>query len=140
MKYSQISDSALVLTLMNLTQFYKGRVLSNKTKTPEWIYYLSVVVALMVSRNLWGIVGLSILPTPRPHAHAALYLPVEGNFISKFLVVNIAVEEVVADVSGGSFHTFDKDFSFGHIKVVVQELPRVFGPPKEVLGNSAPKF
>lgn len=54
--------------------------------------------------------------------------------------MDVAVEQVVADVCGGSFHTLDEDFSFGNIEVVVQEPPCVFGLPKEVFSNGTPEL
>lgn len=54
--------------------------------------------------------------------------------------MDVAVEQVVADVGGRSLHALDVDFSFGHIKVVVEELTRVLGLPEEVLSNVAPEL
>ncbi len=54
--------------------------------------------------------------------------------------MDVAVEQVVADVGGGSFHTLDEYFSFGHIEVVVEELTRVFGLPEEIFGDVAPEL
>lgn len=54
--------------------------------------------------------------------------------------MDVAVKQVVADVGRGSFHTLDEDFPFGHIKVVIEELARVFGLPEEVFGDVTPKL
>lgn len=54
--------------------------------------------------------------------------------------MDVAVEEVVADVGGSSLHTLDEYFPFGHIEVVVEELTRVFGLPEEIFGNVAPEL
>lgn len=52
----------------------------------------------------------------------------------------VVIEEIVADIGGGAFHTLDKDFSLGHIKVVVKELTCVFGLPEEIFGDAAPEL
>lgn len=54
--------------------------------------------------------------------------------------MDVAVEDVVADVGGRSLHTLDEYFSFGHVKVVVEELTRVFGLPEEIFGNVTPEL
>lgn len=54
--------------------------------------------------------------------------------------MDVAVEEVVADVGGGSLHALDEDFSFGHVEVVVEELTRVFGLPEEIFGDVSPEL
>lgn len=54
--------------------------------------------------------------------------------------MDVAVEDVVADVGGGSFHTLDVYFSFGHVKVIVEELTRVFSLPEEIFGNVSPEL
>lgn len=54
--------------------------------------------------------------------------------------MHVAIEQVVADVGGGSFHKLNVDFSSGHIKVVVEELTRVFVPPEETFGNVSPEL
>lgn len=66
--------------------------------------------------------------------------PVEGHGFAELPLVDVAVEDVVADVGGSSFHTLDEYFSFCHIKVVVEELTRVFGLPKKIFGNVAPEL
>lgn len=66
--------------------------------------------------------------------------PVKGHFVSQVLLVDVAVEEVVADVRGGSLHEFDEDLSFCHIEVVAEKLAAVFGLPVEVFGNVAPEL
>lgn len=48
------------------------------------------------------------------------------------------VQQVVADVGGGSFHALDEDLALCHVKVVVKETARVFGLPKEVFGHVSP--
>lgn len=54
--------------------------------------------------------------------------------------MDVAVEDVVADVGGSSFHTLDEYFPFGHVKVVVEEPTRVFGLPEEIFGNVSPEL
>lgn len=54
--------------------------------------------------------------------------------------MDVAVQQVVADVGGGSAHAFDKDLPFGHIKVVVQEGTALLGLPEELLGNASPEL
>lgn len=54
--------------------------------------------------------------------------------------MDVAVEEVVADVCGGSFHALDEDFSFSHVEVVAQERACGFALPEEVFSNSAPEL
>lgn len=54
--------------------------------------------------------------------------------------MDVAVEDVVADVGGSCFHTLDEYFSFRHIEVVVEELTRVFGLPEEIFGNVTPEL
>lgn len=54
--------------------------------------------------------------------------------------MDVAVQQVVADVGGGSLHALDKDLPFGHVEVVVQEGPAVGGLPEELLGDVAPEL
>lgn len=54
--------------------------------------------------------------------------------------MDVAVQQVVADVGGGSFHALDKDLPFGHVEVVVQERAAVLGLPEELLGDVAPEL
>lgn len=54
--------------------------------------------------------------------------------------MDVAVQQVVADVGGGSVHAFDKDLPFGHVKVVVQEGTALLGLPEELLGDAAPEL
>lgn len=54
--------------------------------------------------------------------------------------MDVAVEQVVADVGGGSFHALDEYFPFGHIEVVVEELTRMLGLPVEIFGNVPPEL
>lgn len=54
--------------------------------------------------------------------------------------MDVAVQQVVADVGGGSFHELDEDFSFGNVEVVVQELTGVFGLPEEIFSNGTPEL
>lgn len=49
------------------------------------------------------------------------------------------VQQVVADVGGGSFHALDEDLALCHVKVVVEETSRVFGLPEKVFGHVAPE-
>lgn len=66
--------------------------------------------------------------------------PVERHFVSQLLLVDVAVQHVVADVGGGSVHAFDKDLPLGDVEVVVQEGAAVFGLPEELLGHVAPEL
>lgn len=68
------------------------------------------------------------------------YWPVEGHFVAQLLLMDVTVEEVVTDVGRGSLHEFDENFSFGHVKVVLQKLTRVWGFPEEVLGDVPPEL
>lgn len=54
--------------------------------------------------------------------------------------MDVAVQQVVADVGGGSIHALDKDLPLGHVEVVVQEGAAWFGLPEELLGDVAPKL
>lgn len=54
--------------------------------------------------------------------------------------MDVAVQQVVADVGGGSGHAFDKDLPFSHIKVVVQEGAALLGLPEELLGDASPEL
>lgn len=54
--------------------------------------------------------------------------------------MDVVVQQVVADVGGGSIHAFDKDLPFGHVEVVVQEGAALFGLPEELLGDVAPEL
>lgn len=49
------------------------------------------------------------------------------------------VQQVVADVGGGSFHALDEDLALCHVKVVVEETTRVFGLPEKVFGHISPE-
>lgn len=50
------------------------------------------------------------------------------------------VQQVVADVGGGSFHALDEDLALCHVKVVVKETSRVFGFPEKVFGHVSPEI
>lgn len=54
--------------------------------------------------------------------------------------MNVAVQDIVADVGGGSLHALDVDLPLRHVKVVVQELARVLRLPVEVFCNVTPEF
>lgn len=54
--------------------------------------------------------------------------------------MDVAVEDVVADVGGGSVHALDEYFPFGHVEVVVEERTRVFGLPEEIFGDVGPEL
>lgn len=49
------------------------------------------------------------------------------------------VQQVVADVGGGSLHALDEDLALRHVKVVVEETSRVFGLPEKVFGHVSPE-
>lgn len=67
-------------------------------------------------------------------------LPVKSNFVPKLLLVDISVQEVVADVGGRSFHPLDEDLPLGHIEVVLQEGSRVLTLPVELFSDVPPEF
>lgn len=49
------------------------------------------------------------------------------------------VQQVVADVGGGSLHALDEDLALRHVKVVVKETSRVLGLPEKVFGHVSPE-
>lgn len=55
-------------------------------------------------------------------------------------LMDIAVQDIEADVCGGSIHALDVNVSLGHVKVVVQELACIFCLPEKIFGNISPKL
>ena len=51
-----------------------------------------------------------------------------------------SIQYVVADVGSCSFHPFNEDFPFSHIKIVLKEWTRTWGLPVKFLGNVSPKL
>lgn len=74
------------------------------------------------------------------HHNKTRNLPVKSNFVPKFLLIDISVQEVVADVGGRPFHPLDEDLPLRHIEVVLQKGPRVLTLPVKLLSNVTPKF
>lgn len=67
-------------------------------------------------------------------------LPVKSNFVPELLLVDISVQEVVADVGGRPFHPLHEDLPLRHIEVVLQKGSRVLTLPVKLLGDVTPKF
>ena len=74
------------------------------------------------------------------HRKETRNLPVKSNFVPQLLLVDVSVQEVVADVGGRPFHPLDEDLPLGHVEVVPQEGPRVLALPVKLLGHVAPKL
>lgn len=56
-------------------------------------------------------------------------------------IANIPIENVVADICGGSFHPFYEDRPFGDVKVVREKVVGVsWRFPVELSRNFAPEF
>ena len=92
--------------------------------------------------HLWDPLMVTSLSVRRPAEEepGPTHSPVKSHFVSKLLLVDVAVQQVVADVGGGPVHALDKDLPFGHIKVVIQEGAALLGLPKELLGDVAPEL
>lgn len=69
-----------------------------------------------------------------------MFLPVKGNFVTKFFLMDNSIQYVVTDVGSCSFHPLNEYFSFSHIKVVLEEWARTWGLPVKFLGNVSPKL
>lgn len=64
----------------------------------------------------------------------------KSHFVPQLLFIDIAVQDVVADVRCGSFHALDVNLALGHVKVIVQKLADMFSLPEKILGNVSPKL
>lgn len=67
-------------------------------------------------------------------------LPIKSHFVTEFLLADVPVQEVVADVGLRPFHPLDEDLPLRHIEVVPEERPRVLLLPVELLGDVTPKL
>lgn len=70
----------------------------------------------------------------------AVNSPVVGNLVTQS-VPDIAIQEIVAQISRGSLHPFDGNGSLGDVEVVLEKLLRVGGRlPVELLGHAGPEL
>lgn len=69
-----------------------------------------------------------------------LYSPIVGYLIAQ-AIAYISIQQIVANVSRGAFHPFNRDGSFGDVEIVLQEFRRIRGSfPVKLLCYARPKL
>ncbi len=66
--------------------------------------------------------------------------PVKSHFVPQFPLMDVAVQNIIADVGCGTFHALHVNFTLGYVEIVVQKLPGVFCLPEKIFGNISPEL
>lgn len=66
-------------------------------------------------------------------------LPVIGNLRTEVPLLDVSVQDIVANVGFSTFHAFDIYIAFGDVKIVLQHWPSCRLLPKEFISNLFPE-
>lgn len=85
----------------------------------------------------WNSLGRKM--SSKPRRGRCSFLPVKGNLFSKVPLLHMPVQDIIAHVGFGSFHTLDVYAAFCNVKVVLQHWSCGWLLPEELISDLLPE-